>query len=59
MPSLGCCIKKTVTTVVIGAKNTTQLEEIKSTQLRLSEDDLHRLNEAGKLSPEYPGWSIK
>ncbi|EFB42165.1 hypothetical protein [Parachlamydia acanthamoebae] len=48
-----------MTTVVIGAKNTTQLEEIKSTQLRLSEDDLHRLNEAGKLSPEYPGWSIK
>lgn len=49
-----------VTTVIIGAKTTDQLNDnIASTKLKLSDDDLKVLNEASALLPEYPGWMIE
>lgn len=52
--------QKAVTTVIIGAKNTTQLDDnIHATKLTLSEDDLARLHAVSQLPPEYPGWMIE
>jgi len=49
-----------VTTVIIGAKTTDQLNDnIASTKLTLSDEDLKVLNEASALPPEYPGWMIE
>jgi aryl-alcohol dehydrogenase-like predicted oxidoreductase len=49
-----------VTTVIIGAKNVQQLQDnIASTKLQLTEDDLSTLNEVSKLPPEYPGWMME
>ncbi|MBY0380447.1 MAG: aldo/keto reductase [Xanthobacteraceae bacterium] len=49
-----------VTSVIIGAKTTDQLgDNIASTTLKLSEEDLKALNEASALPPEYPGWMIE
>jgi aryl-alcohol dehydrogenase-like predicted oxidoreductase len=48
-----------VTSVIIGAKNPDQLNDnIASTQLKLSQDDLKALNEVSALPLEYPGWMI-
>jgi aryl-alcohol dehydrogenase-like predicted oxidoreductase len=47
----------TVTSVIIGAKNTDQLKDnLASVDLKLDETDLNELNEASRLTPEYPGW---
>jgi aryl-alcohol dehydrogenase-like predicted oxidoreductase len=52
--------KPAVTTVIIGAKTTAQLEDnIASTKLKLSEEELKTLNEVSQLPPEYPGWMIE
>jgi aryl-alcohol dehydrogenase-like predicted oxidoreductase len=49
-----------VTTVIIGAKTQAQLEDnIASTKLRLTDEDLAALNEVSKLPPEYPGWMLE
>ena len=49
-----------VTSVIIGAKNNDQLEDnLKAIDVVLSEDELNKLNEASKLSPEYPGWMLE
>lgn len=46
-----------VTSVIIGAKKMHQLEDnIKATDVRLTDDELQRLNEVSQLAPEYPGW---
>lgn len=46
-----------VTSVIIGAKKMHQLEDnLKAVDLKLSEEELSRLNEASQLSPEYPHW---
>jgi aryl-alcohol dehydrogenase-like predicted oxidoreductase len=51
--------QKPVTTVIIGAKNTDQLNDnIRATGLKLSTDDLKALDEAGRLPQEYPGWMV-
>lgn len=51
--------KKHVTTIIIGAKNLEQLNDnIEATELKLSEDDLKKLNEISMLSEEYPGWMV-
>ncbi len=49
-----------VTSVIIGAKNNNQLEDnLKAVDVVLNEDELKKLNEASKLSPEYPGWMLE
>lgn len=52
--------QKAVTTVIIGAKNTVQLNDnIRATQLKLSSDDLEILNKVSQIPMEYPGWMIE
>ncbi len=51
--------KPGVTSVIIGAKNADQLlDNIACTELKLSDDDLRKLEEVSSLTPEYPGWMI-
>jgi len=46
-----------VTSVIIGAKRPDQLSDnIAATQVRLSADDLRKLDEVSVLPSEYPGW---
>jgi aryl-alcohol dehydrogenase-like predicted oxidoreductase len=48
-----------VTTVIIGAKKPEQLEDnLKAIDVVLSADDLKKLDDISKLSPEYPGWMV-
>lgn len=52
--------QKPVTSVIIGANNTTQLEDnISATTLQLSQEELARLNVVSQLPAEYPGWMIE
>ena len=49
--------KPFVTTVIIGARNTEQLEDnLAAADLALGEDELKRLDDVSALPPEYPGW---
>lgn len=49
-----------VTSIIIGAKNTDQLtDNLKATDVQLSEEEMAQLNEVSKLTPEYPGWMIE
>jgi aryl-alcohol dehydrogenase-like predicted oxidoreductase len=49
-----------VTSVIIGAKTMAQLEDNpKAVDVKLSEDDLKRLNEVSAVPPEYPQWMIE
>ncbi len=49
-----------VTTVIIGAKSTEQLEDnLKSTDVKFTADELAKLDEISRLSPEYPGWMME
>lgn len=51
--------QQVVTTVIIGAKKMEQLEDnLKAIDVHFSEDELQKLDEVSKLSPEYPGWMI-
>ena len=51
--------QKVVTSVITGVKNETQLQDnLKSTEISLTEDELAKLNEVSKLVPEYPGWMV-
>jgi aryl-alcohol dehydrogenase-like predicted oxidoreductase len=51
--------KSFVTTVIIGAKNTEQLDDnIAATTLKLSDAEMKTLDEAGALPSEYPGWML-
>jgi aryl-alcohol dehydrogenase-like predicted oxidoreductase len=48
-----------VTSVIIGAKRMEQLEDnLASTEVELTEDELDRLDEVSALAPEYPGWML-
>jgi aryl-alcohol dehydrogenase-like predicted oxidoreductase len=52
--------KPSVTSVIIGVKSKEQLSEnLKATNVKLSENDIEKLNEASELSPEYPGWMMR
>jgi len=52
--------QKPVTSVIIGARNEQQLNDnLASTSVALSSDDLKKLDEVSKLRPEYPGWMLK
>src|SRR5688572_8463057 len=48
-----------VTSVIIGAKNRDQLlDNLRSTEVRLSAEHVKRLDEASALPAEYPGWML-
>lgn len=52
--------QKGITSTIIGAKNTDQLQaNIKSTQVQLTEDDLKKIDEISALPKEYPGWMVE
>jgi len=49
-----------VSSVIIGANKMEQLEDnLKSTEVQFSADELHQLEEVSKLPPEYPGWMLE
>jgi aryl-alcohol dehydrogenase-like predicted oxidoreductase len=49
--------REAVTSVIIGARTTTQLEDnLKAVELSLSLEDLQQLDAVSRPSPEYPGW---
>jgi aryl-alcohol dehydrogenase-like predicted oxidoreductase len=49
-----------VTSIIIGAKKTDQLDDnIKATEIILTEEELQKLDEVSKLAPEYPGWMLE
>ncbi len=52
--------QQAVTTVIIGAKKQEQLtDNLKSTEIKFTADELTKLDEASKLPSEYPGWMIE
>lgn len=49
-----------VTSVIMGAKKTEQLEDnLKAIDVKLTAEDLQKLDEVSKLQPEYPGWMLE
>jgi aryl-alcohol dehydrogenase-like predicted oxidoreductase len=49
-----------VTSVIIGAKDTTQLaDNLAAVNLTLTPDELATLDAVGALASEYPGWMIE
>jgi len=49
-----------VTSTIIGAKSADQLlDNIKSTAITLSADELKRIDEVSALPKEYPGWMVE
>jgi aryl-alcohol dehydrogenase-like predicted oxidoreductase len=48
-----------VTSVILGVKRLDQLQDnLAAVELKLSEDDIKRLDEVSALPPEYPGWML-
>jgi aryl-alcohol dehydrogenase-like predicted oxidoreductase len=48
-----------VSSVIIGAKRPDQLSDnLKATSIQFTNDEMNKLDEISKLSPEYPGWMI-
>ena len=51
--------KPVVSSVIIGAKRLDQLQDnIAAVDLKLTDEELKRLDEASVLPPEYPGWML-
>jgi aryl-alcohol dehydrogenase-like predicted oxidoreductase len=51
--------KPFVTSVIIGAKSSAQLEQnLAAVEVQLTEEDTKRLDEVSALPPEYPGWML-
>jgi len=49
-----------VTSTIIGAKNIQQLNDnIHSTEIKLAEEELKKLNDISALRKEYPGWMVE
>ena len=49
-----------VTIVIIGAKNEKQLQDnLGAVDLKLDAEELKKLDEVSRLSPEYPGWMFE
>jgi len=49
-----------VTSVIIGVKKKEQLlDNLKSVDVKLTADELAKLDEVSKLTPEYPGWMLE
>ncbi|RKR84246.1 aryl-alcohol dehydrogenase-like predicted oxidoreductase [Mucilaginibacter gracilis] len=52
--------QKAVTSTIIGAKNAGQLQDnIKSTEINLTPEDLKKIDEVSALPREYPGWMVE
>jgi aryl-alcohol dehydrogenase-like predicted oxidoreductase len=52
--------KPVVMSVIIGAKTTEQLDDnLAAVDLKLSADEMARLDKVSALPPEYPGWMIE
>jgi aryl-alcohol dehydrogenase-like predicted oxidoreductase len=52
--------QKIVTTIIIGVKNEDQLmDNLKSTEISFTDNELKKLDEVSKLVPEYPGWMVE
>jgi aryl-alcohol dehydrogenase-like predicted oxidoreductase len=52
--------QRTVASVIVGAKNPDQLSDtMKATSLKLTGDELARLNKVSALQKEYPEWMIE
>jgi aryl-alcohol dehydrogenase-like predicted oxidoreductase len=52
--------QKQVTSTIIGAKRIEQLHDnIKSTEIELTADDLQKIHEVSALPKEYPGWMVE
>jgi aryl-alcohol dehydrogenase-like predicted oxidoreductase len=53
-------LQKGITSTIIGAKNIDQLHDnIKSTEVELSAEDLQKIDEVSALPKEYPGWMVE
>ncbi|PJJ84263.1 aldo/keto reductase [Mucilaginibacter auburnensis] len=53
-------LQKGVTSTIIGAKNIDQLNDnLKSTEVVLSADELKSIDEISSLPREYPGWMVE
>jgi aryl-alcohol dehydrogenase-like predicted oxidoreductase len=51
--------KPFVTSVIIGAKRIDQLDQnLSAVNVKLTEEDMKRLDEISALPPEYPGWMV-
>ena len=51
--------REVVTSVIIGARTMRQLEDnLASVAIRLTDDELARIDEVSALPPEYPGWMV-
>jgi aryl-alcohol dehydrogenase-like predicted oxidoreductase len=51
--------KAPVTSVIIGAKNTEQLQDnVAAVDLKLTSEDMATLDKVSALPPEYPGWMV-
>lgn len=49
-----------VTSIIIGAKTQAQLEDnLKAIEVKLTDEELVKLDEVSKLQPEYPGWMLE
>ena len=49
-----------VTSVIVGARTPEQLDDnLRASKLELTPEDLHALDEASALPPEYPGWMLE
>ena len=49
-----------ITSTIIGSKNAAQLlDNIKSTEISLTEDELRIIDEVSALPKEYPGWMVE
>ncbi|CAN5295313.1 aldo/keto reductase [soil metagenome] len=52
--------QKGITSTIIGAKNVDQLNDnIRSTEIQLTVDDLKKIDEVSALPREYPGWMVE
>ncbi|HSY76056.1 MAG TPA: aldo/keto reductase [Bacteroidia bacterium] len=52
--------QRVVTTVIIGAKKTSQLEDnLRAIEVAFTADEMLKLDEVSKLPAEYPGWMIE
>lgn len=52
-------VKPHVMSVIIGARNTDQLDDnLAAVALTLSPDELDRLDQVSAMEPEYPGWML-
>jgi aryl-alcohol dehydrogenase-like predicted oxidoreductase len=53
-------LQKGITSTIIGAKNIDQLNDnLKSTTVELSAEELKRIDEVSALPKEYPGWMVE